>query len=394
MGAPYSDKNNGGNTYTVQFGDNLISIARRYGTTVDAIAKANGISNPNLIHTGAKLTIPGVSASGGNNQSNGATTYQGYTKFDPGTYTESGDVTSAKNKAKDAAGAVELHPDFTYDKETEYNSLWEEYMGRDDFNYDFNADALYQQYKDKYIKQGKMAMQDTIGQASAMTGGYGNSYAATVGNQAYQASLENLNDVIPQLYQMAYDRHNQKGQDMRNKLGMYESDRAYKYGIDQDQYDRLVQDRTYYQGIADNVSEDDYNRWLDMVGINQTEHTNAENNAYNMHRDSIEDDRAERALKMQEEEWELSKQQKYYNSGGDNDNNSGGNNDTGGDGEDEASMYADWGGLDWEGYFATIRNTESKSAAEAELNRMIKAGLIPQNMITYASIGARGSMGH
>ena len=93
------------------------------------------------------------------------------------------------------------------------------------FSYDFNADALYQQYKDKYIQQGKMAMADTIGQASAMTGGYGNSYAATVGNQAYQASLQNLNDIIPELYQMAYDRYNQEGQDIRNNIAMLMADK-------------------------------------------------------------------------------------------------------------------------------------------------------------------------
>jgi hypothetical protein len=56
--------------------------------------------------------------------------------------------------------------------------------------------------------------------------------------------------------------------------------------------------------------------------------------------------------------------------------------------------YSDWEALDWEGYFATIRNNESKSAAEEELNRMTKAGLIPKNMISYAAIGARGRLGH
>lgn len=74
------------------------------------------------------------------------------------------------------------------------------------FNYDFNADALYQQYKDKYIQQGQLAMADTMGQAAAMTGGYGNSYAATVGNQAYQAQMQNLNDIVPELYNLAYSK--------------------------------------------------------------------------------------------------------------------------------------------------------------------------------------------
>ena len=44
-------------TYTVQSGDNLSSIAARYGTTYQALAAKNGISNPNLIYPGQVLKI-------------------------------------------------------------------------------------------------------------------------------------------------------------------------------------------------------------------------------------------------------------------------------------------------------------------------------------------------
>lgn len=53
-------------TYTVQSGDTLGSIAKRYGTTVQAIVSANNLANPDSIRVGQKLTIPGgVSAAGG-----------------------------------------------------------------------------------------------------------------------------------------------------------------------------------------------------------------------------------------------------------------------------------------------------------------------------------------
>jgi LysM repeat protein len=47
-------------THTVRSGDTLAGIAARYGTTVGALASANGISNPNLIVVGRSLQILGT----------------------------------------------------------------------------------------------------------------------------------------------------------------------------------------------------------------------------------------------------------------------------------------------------------------------------------------------
>ncbi len=44
--------------YVVQWGDTLYSIARRFGVTVDAIMRANGLTNPNYIRAGQVLIIP------------------------------------------------------------------------------------------------------------------------------------------------------------------------------------------------------------------------------------------------------------------------------------------------------------------------------------------------
>lgn len=49
-------------THRVRFGENLTGIARRYGTTIDAIATLNGIRNPSFIRTGQMLAIPGAAA--------------------------------------------------------------------------------------------------------------------------------------------------------------------------------------------------------------------------------------------------------------------------------------------------------------------------------------------
>jgi LysM repeat protein len=49
----------GGATYVVQSGDNLYRIALRYGITVDAILRINDLANPNLLHAGQVIRLPG-----------------------------------------------------------------------------------------------------------------------------------------------------------------------------------------------------------------------------------------------------------------------------------------------------------------------------------------------
>lgn len=52
-------------TYTVRPGDTVSDIASRFHTTVDAIAAANHLINPNFIYIGQVLTIPGPSSGNG-----------------------------------------------------------------------------------------------------------------------------------------------------------------------------------------------------------------------------------------------------------------------------------------------------------------------------------------
>lgn len=115
------------------------------------------------------------------------------------------------------------------------SSLLSQLQNRPEFRYDADGDALYQQYKDRYIHNGQRAMQDTMGQAAALTGGYGSSYAQNVGQQAYNDYMMGLNDVIPELYQLARDRYDRKTADLQNRYGMYANLEAQDYSRWQDQ---------------------------------------------------------------------------------------------------------------------------------------------------------------
>lgn len=134
---------------------------------------------------------------------------------------------------------------------------------REKFSYDLNGDALYNQYKDQYINAGRLAMVDTIGQASAMTGGYGNSYATIAGNQAYQGYLQNLNDVVPQLYEMALNQYNQEGQDLKDNLAINQSLYNTEYGEYRDKVSDWNAEQSRLDANAYNEANMDYTKFSD-----------------------------------------------------------------------------------------------------------------------------------
>lgn len=61
-GNPTAPRESTANTHTVQAGETLFRIAQQYGVTLDALAVANQIANPGLIHAGQLLIIPVTAA--------------------------------------------------------------------------------------------------------------------------------------------------------------------------------------------------------------------------------------------------------------------------------------------------------------------------------------------
>lgn len=146
--------------------------------------------------------------------------------------------------------------------QSQLDALMGQIMNRDKFSYNMNEDALAQQYKDKYIQQGKLAMADTMGQASAMTGGYGSSYAQSVGQQAYQGQLNNLNDILPELYQMALDKYTREGQELYNQYGMVADRENTDYGRYRDTVSDYLTERDYLTGRYDSERDYDYSKYV------------------------------------------------------------------------------------------------------------------------------------
>ena len=160
-------------------------------------------------------------------------------------------------------------------KPGEYQSTWKDQLNdkisqilnRDKFSYDPTKDAMYQYYADQYTTQGKLASMDVMGQAAAMTGGYGNSYAQAAGQQAYQSYLQKLNEVVPELYGMAQDQYNQEGQALYDQASLMAQMEDQDYGRYRDQLNDYYTELSRLTEDARYMSETEYQRALDEFNI-------------------------------------------------------------------------------------------------------------------------------
>lgn len=140
----------------------------------------------------------------------------------------------------------------------ELTSLYDQIRNRKKFSYDMGTDPLYLQYREQYQRLGRLAMQDTMGQAAALTGGYGSTYGEQVGQQAYNAYLQNLNDIVPQLQQQAYQRYQDEGTDLYSQYSLVKGRDDTDYG----RYRYTVSD--YYSDLSDARSAYNSERSLDQ----------------------------------------------------------------------------------------------------------------------------------
>lgn len=317
-------------------------------------------------------------------------------------YEESDSVKAAK-AALDSYAASK--PTYSSTYQDSLKKAMDRILNREKFSYDLNGDMLYQQYKDQYTNLGKAAMKDTMGQAAMLTGGYSNSYANTAGAQAYQGYLGQLNDKIPELYSLALDKYDREGNDLLNQYSLlydrenqdysryrdavgdyetalgyladrYDTERSYDYGRYGD--DRAYDYQAYRDGVSDAQRQKDYD--------------------YQLGRDAVSDAqwRAEFDEAKRQYDADLAEKQRQYDADMvykmTKDSTSRKTNSKT-DVSDDFD-YSDWDGGDWESYFAYIRQSEGTAAAEYELKRLNRAGLIPAEYVVMASSGARGSLKH
>lgn len=114
--------------------------------------------------------------------------------------------------------------DYVSQYQPKIKDVMDQLDGMKEFDYDPDADTAYQQYKSQYTRSAKLANQNAQANAAAQTGGYGSSYGTQAGQNAYTATMNNLDNVLNSLqyrqnqYNSASSEHQQRTSNVLNGI--------------------------------------------------------------------------------------------------------------------------------------------------------------------------------
>ena len=247
-----------------------LDVDGKFGTktqnAVKSYQKNNGLSVDGIVGNNTWASLLGSSVKSSSNNENQAISTSNITslkqpveKTRP-TYQKSDSLVSAEKSLAE----------WEQNKPSDYNSKYSEeiervldsILNREKFNYNLNADPLYNQYKEQYVDNGKKAMLDTVADLSALTGGYANSYAVSAGNQSYNNYLNNLNEIALDLYDRAYSAYKDEGNLNQEKIDILNSLEKADYDQYTDSINDYYKTGEYLLKKLSNMSESEYEQFL------------------------------------------------------------------------------------------------------------------------------------
>lgn len=184
----------------------------------------------------------------------------------PDPYKESDRVSDAYNRLKDAE--ADKPGEFQSKYEDQINSILDSILNNKSFSYtadDLANDDLYQMYRENYTKQGDKAMRDTMGNAAALTGGYGSTYATAAGQQAYDEYLSQLNDKALEFRDKAYQQYLNEQADRYNQMNVVTGLDNTDYSRYRDTVDDYWKNLSYLSGRYDTERNFDYGQYRDNM---------------------------------------------------------------------------------------------------------------------------------
>ena len=152
------------------------------------------------------------------------------------------------NQLSPSSFEYEAAPTYTNRYDDTIQDLLNEMINREDFSYDPATDPLYQNYRKQYTREGQRATADALGAAAAASGGIPSSYASTAANQASNYYAAQMTDMIPDLYQLAYNQYLNDYQMMQSDLSAVQTAEQNDYNKFRDQLNQYNTDRNFYYG--------------------------------------------------------------------------------------------------------------------------------------------------
>lgn len=197
-------------------------------------------------------------------------------------YTPSESVNKYKNILTDMEGNKPEAYESQY--KGQIDDILDTILNRPQFDENSVYDSdLYKNYKENYIQQGQRAMRDTTGNAAGLTGGYGSTYAAAAGQQAYDNYLSQLNDKSMDIYDRLYDKYLNEGTELYNQLGTLNNQDNIEYGRYRDDVSDYQWGLGYYDNRYNQEYANDYGAYQNDLAAQQW----AEQYAYQKQQDIL-----------------------------------------------------------------------------------------------------------
>lgn len=149
-----------------------------------------------------------------------------------------------------------------------------------DLNTDANYQTLYNQYAQQYQNQANRGMRDTMGAMQAATGGYGSTAATAAAGQAYDRTMEAMNDRNLQLMQLAYQMYGDEQANRYNQLGAVTGLDNTDYARYRDTVGDWQNDRAYYANQYQNMYGNDWNQYSFDTNMDWNEYQDRANRAW------------------------------------------------------------------------------------------------------------------
>lgn len=205
----------------------------------------------------------------------------GYIRSTPAPWNPQGDDDGGAGGYGGGARGAGMDGGFSYDGAPGYvnryqgkiDDLTAQILGREAFSYNPELDPAWQQYRESYTRGGQRAMQDTLGQMAARTGGLASSYAGNAAQQSYDGYMSAMADKIPELRQLAYSMYQDEGDALRGNLNMLTALEQGDYAKFADRLGQYNTDRNFDYGVyRDSIGDQRYaQEWNYQAGRDQAE---------------------------------------------------------------------------------------------------------------------------